>query len=119
MKKKIKKRILVPVDGSDRALNTVRYITKIEPFRKMKVVLFHVFNSGPESYWDLEKDHRSTRTVQKVKAWEVEQKKKIRQYMQIATQFCLKAGFSEKDVKVKIHSRKKGIAREQTVWVTR
>jgi nucleotide-binding universal stress UspA family protein len=112
MKEQIRKKILVPVDGSDRALNTVRYITKIEPFRKMKVVLFHVFNGVPESYWDLEKDPRSTRTVQQVKAWEVEQKKKIRQYMEIATQFLLKAGFSEKNVTVKIQHRKKGIARD-------
>jgi nucleotide-binding universal stress UspA family protein len=78
----------------------------------MKVVLFHVFNGVPESYWDMEKDPRSTRTVQQVKAWEVEQKKKIRQYMEIATQFLLKAGFSEKNVTAKIQHRKKGIARD-------
>jgi nucleotide-binding universal stress UspA family protein len=78
----------------------------------MKVTLFHVFNGVPESYWDLEKDPRSTRTVQQVRAWEIEQEKKIRQYMKIATQFLSKAGFSEKDVTVKIQHWKIGIARD-------
>ena len=112
VKKKIKKRILVPVDGSDRALNTVRYITKIEPFRNMKVVLLHILNGVPESYWDLEKEPRCTQTVHQVKAWEIEQGRKIRQYMEIATQFLLKAGFSENDITVKIQHRKKGVARD-------
>ena len=33
MKKKPQRKLLVPVDGSDRSLNTVRYIMKIDPFR--------------------------------------------------------------------------------------
>jgi nucleotide-binding universal stress UspA family protein len=112
MKKKTKKRILLPVDGSDRAFNTVRYITKIEPFYNMKVTLFHVLNGAPESYWDLEKDSRSTQAVRQVKPWRFGQEKKIQQYMEITKQFLLKTGFSEEDVRVKIQHRKKGIARD-------
>ena len=41
MKKKPQRKLLVPVDGSDRSLNTVRYIMKIDPFRHMRVILFH------------------------------------------------------------------------------
>ena len=74
-----KKKILVPLDGSDRALNTARYIAKIDPFLHMHIVLFHVFSSVPEGYWDLEKDPRSTSIVRQVKPWEVEQKRKIEQ----------------------------------------
>ena len=79
MPKQKKKKILVPVDGSDRALNTVRYVARFHPFRNMDIVLFHVFNSVPEGYWDLEKDPRSTSTVRQVKSWEIEQKKRINQ----------------------------------------
>jgi hypothetical protein len=74
MKKKPQRKLLVPVDGSDRSFNTVRYIMKIDPFRHMRVILFHVYGSVPESYWDLEKDHRSTSTVRQVRAWEVRKK---------------------------------------------
>jgi len=45
MEKKRKQKILVPVDGSDRALNTVRYVARFDPFRNMDIVLLHVFNS--------------------------------------------------------------------------
>lgn len=112
MKKQTQKKILVPVDGSDRSLNTVRYIARIDSFRNNKIVLFHVFNSVPEAYWDLEKDPRSASTVKQVRAWEVEQKKNVDVFMQRAHQFLLKAGFSERSIKIKIQKRKKGIARD-------
>jgi nucleotide-binding universal stress UspA family protein len=112
MKKQKKKKILVPVDGSDRALNTVRYVARVDPFRNMNIVLFHVFSSVPEGYWDLEKDPRSTSTVRQVKLWEVQQRKSIEQFMEQASQFLLKAGFSLESITIKIQNRKKGIARD-------
>jgi nucleotide-binding universal stress UspA family protein len=112
MQKKKTKKILVPVDGSDRSLNTVRYIARTDPFVGMHIVLLHVFNSVPEGYWDLEKDPRSTSTVRQVRAWEAEQKKSIQTYMQQAHQLLLKAGFPSESIKIKIQHRKKGIARD-------
>jgi hypothetical protein len=47
MKKKPQRKLLVPVDGSDRSINTVKYISKFEPFRRMRVILFHVFSKVP------------------------------------------------------------------------
>ena len=95
-KKMKKKKILVPIDGSDRGLNTVRYVARVEPFRKIDIVLFHVFNSVPEGYWDLEKDPRSTSTVRQVRSWEIGQRKIINLYMEQALQFLLKAGPKQK-----------------------
>ncbi len=112
MKKKIKKKILVPVDGSDRSLNTVRYIARMDPFAGMRIVLFHVFNSVPESYWDLEKDPRSSSTVRQVRSWEAQQKKNIREYMQRANPLLLKAGFPSDAIEIKVQNRKKGVARD-------
>lgn len=112
MKKQPQRKLLVPVDGSDRSFNTVRYIMKIDSFRHMRVVLFHVFSSVPESYWDLEKDPRSTSTVRQVRAWEVEQKKKIDQFMQRAQQLLVKSGFISDHIEIKIQNRKKGFARD-------
>jgi nucleotide-binding universal stress UspA family protein len=112
MPKKKKKKILVPIDGSDRALNTVRYVARVEPFRNMDIVLFHVFSSVPEGYWDLETDPRSTSTVRQVRSWEIGQRKRINQYMEQASQFLEKAGVSPESITIKIQNRKKGIARD-------
>ena len=111
-KKVKKKKILVPIDGSDRALNTVRYVARIEPFRDMDIVLFHVFNSVPEGYWDLGKDPRSTSTVRQVRSWEIGQRKIINLYMEQALQFLLKAGVPPESIIIKVQNRKKGIARD-------
>jgi nucleotide-binding universal stress UspA family protein len=106
------KKILLPIDGSDRSLGAVRYVTKIKPFHQMQIVLFHVYAGYPESYFDLGKDPRSTGTVAYVRAWEIEQKKKARDYMEKAKRILLQAGFPEEGVSVKIQKRKKGIARD-------
>ena len=105
-------RLLIPVDGSDRSMNTVRYIAKFEPFRRMHLVLFHVFSKVPEGFWDLATDPRSSATVREVRAWEVEQKSNISQWTEIARQFLIKTGFPAKSVEVKIQNRKKGFARD-------
>ncbi len=105
-------KILIPVDGSDRSLNTVRYIAKIKPFHQMQIVLFHVYAGAPESYFDLGKDPRSTGTVAYVRTWEIQQKINTRDYMQKARRILLHAGFPEEAVTVKIQKRKQGIARD-------
>ncbi len=112
MGKQPQPKLLVPVDGSDRSLKTVRYISKIVPFRRMRIVLFHVFSKVPEGFWDLETDPRSTSTVKEVRAWEIQQRRNITQYMEIARQFLLKAGFPSNSFELKIQDRKKGFARD-------
>jgi nucleotide-binding universal stress UspA family protein len=112
MEKQSKRKLLVPLDGSDRSMNTVRYISKFEPFRRMHLVLFHVFSKVPEGFWDLATDPRSSATVREVRAWEVEQKRNISQWAEIARQFLIKTGFPAKSVEVKIRNRKKGFARD-------
>lgn len=112
MKKPKKMKLLVPVDGSNRALNTIRYVGRVKPFRDMEIVLFHVFNSVPEGYWDLEKDPRSTSTVRQVRSWEIEQRKKIKLYMEQASQYLVKAGTPPESITVKVQNRKKGVARD-------
>lgn len=112
METHLKPRLLIPVDGSDRSMNTVRYIAKSEPFRRMHLVLFHVFSKVPEGFWDLATDPRSSATVREVRAWEVEQKRNISQWTEIARQFLIKTGFPAKSVEVKIQNRKKGFARD-------
>jgi nucleotide-binding universal stress UspA family protein len=109
------KKLLVAVDGSERALNTVRYVGGIDAFRKMQVVLFHVFSGVPEAYYDLEREPKSIGSLASVRSWEAQQKQAIADYMEKARQVLLKAGFAAAAVKVNIHKRKKGIARDIVV----
>jgi len=112
MEKQPQSKLLVPVDGSDRSMNTVRYVSKIDPFRRMRIILFHVFSRVPDGFWDMETDPRSTSTVREVRAWEAQQKKNINQYMEIARQLLLKAGVPSNCIEVKIQDRKTGFARD-------
>ena len=106
------KKILVALDGSDRSMLTVKYITKIAPFEDMQMVLFNVFSGVPESYWDLEREPKSVKSVKYVRAWEAQQKKKIEAFMEQAQNALIRSGFPENQVDVKIQQRKKGIARD-------
>ena len=100
------------IDGSDRALKMVRYIAKVEPFHKMGVVLFHVFSSVPDSYWDLEKDPIGRQAVRKIRSWEAQQEKYVSQFMQQANQFLVKTGFPSKAIEIKVQKRNEGVARD-------
>ena len=106
------KKILLAVDGSDNALETVRYVSKISRFHKMEAVLFSVFSKVPDCYWDLENQPLFSKKIAGVKAWELQNEKKIKEYMEKAKQILLDAGFNKEDVIVKIHEREKGIARD-------
>jgi len=112
MATKKQKQILVALDGSERSLLTVKYIAKMAPFEDMKVVLFNVFSGVPESYWDLEREPKSVKSVKYVRAWEVQQKKKTEEFMEQARNTLIRSGFPKALVDVKIQQRKKGIARD-------
>ena len=105
-------KLLLPIDGSKRSLETVRQLAALKPFQRHKVVLLHVFNVVPECYWDLAKEPKSIKIVTPVKAWEAEQRKGIEATLQKARGILLRAGFDKEAVKIVIRDRKKGIARD-------
>jgi nucleotide-binding universal stress UspA family protein len=103
---------LLAVDGSERGLQTVRHAARFEPYQRIQVNLFHVFSAVPDSYWDLEKEPKSVKSVKHVRAWEHQQRKEIQQYMQKAERILLNAGFHAENVRVTVQDRKKGVARD-------
>ena len=106
------RKILVALDGSDHAFEMVKYMTRISPFMKMRLVLFNVFNKIPEYYCDIERQPNVGRRVNEVRLWEVNNEKTIKEYMEKARQKLLDAGFHQNNVQVKIQKRKSGIARD-------
>ena len=112
MKNKSQKKVLLTFDGSEHAFHAINYVSKLAPFHKMKIVLFNVFSSKPESYLDLEKDPLFSQFTPHVMAWEMQQKKEIQKSMDKAKQKLLHSGFFPDAVSIKIHNRKEGIARD-------
>jgi nucleotide-binding universal stress UspA family protein len=112
MPKRKSDKLLLPLDGSKRSIEMVRNLAQMKAFHHSKVVLLHVFNSVPECYWDIEKEPKSIKTVVHVKAWEREQRKIIEGKMNQARRILVQAGFDDEAVKVSIHNRRQGIARD-------
>ena len=106
------KNILVAIDGSDHAFETVRYLSRIASFKQMKVVLFNVFDKIPESYWDMERQPSVDRKVSEIRHWAMQSEKVIKEYMEKARQKLLDTGFPQENVQIKIHKRELGIARD-------
>ncbi len=108
----LKDKILVTVDASDRCMETIRHITQRDPFQKKHLVLYHVFITLPDFYWDIEMEPKSRGAVAHVRAWEAAQKNRIEQFMEKARQMLLDAGFPKEAVTMKIKQSEKGFAKD-------
>jgi len=106
------RRILLVVDGSYQAYETVNYISGVLPPTGTEIVLLHVTSKVPEAFWDLEKDPVWQQKVQTVRGWETQQEKKIGEFMKRAHDVFMEAGFPDAAVKINVRERKEGIARD-------
>lgn len=104
--------ILMALDGSERSLDTVRSVARFKPFQRMDLVLFHVFSSVPECYYDLERVHKTVKVATPMRAWEAEQRKMITAYMEQARDILRRHGFADDQIRVAIRKRKQGVARD-------
>jgi nucleotide-binding universal stress UspA family protein len=100
------------LDGSARSLETVRHVARFCPFQHMDIVLFHVFSNVPECYYDLEREPKAVKVVAAVRAWEVEQRKQIKAFMEKAKEILVSHGLDADHVHTVIHKRKIGVARD-------
>lgn len=107
-----RQRVLMALDGSSRSLEAVRHVARFCPFQHMDIVLFHVFSSVPECYYDLEKEPKAVKVVTAVRAWEAEQRKQIKTFMEKAKEIFVSHGLDEEHVHIVIRKRQIGIARD-------
>jgi nucleotide-binding universal stress UspA family protein len=99
-------------DGSDYALDAVRYVSKILSSQNAEAVLFHVHNKIPEHYWDLEREASPAWRMNEVAAWEREQKKRVEESTDKVKKIVWRADFPKDSVEVRIHKKEKGISRD-------
>lgn len=104
--------ILLVVDGSYQSYETVNYVSGVLPPLGTKIVLLHIMSKVPDAFWDLEKDPIWQQKVQTVRGWEIQQGKKIGEFMKRACQVFVNAGFPGSAVQINIRERKEGIARD-------
>ena len=107
-----RRKILVAVDGSEQAFEAVRYVSQLIPPNRMEVVLFHVMDRIPESFWDIQKNPAFRHQLAPVAVWAVEHEKMIQDFMERSRQLFVERGAKDEGVKVIIQERQVGVARD-------
>ena len=107
-----KNRVLLVVDGSYQSLENIHYVSQTLPSHDTEVVMFHVVSKVPDAFRDIEKDPGWQQKIQTVRSWEIQQEKKINDFMQRACVIFTDAGFPDSAVKVDVRPVKEGIARD-------
>lgn len=108
----IKRKILLAVDGSDQALEAVRYMSSLLRPETTAIVLFYVGSGFPEVFWDLNRNplYRTKKT--KVMGWLADQQCVIGEFNEKALKVLDDAGFAKEDVTIKTQTRKTGVLKD-------
>lgn len=107
-----KNKILVALDGSERAFRTIDYLCNFKPFRKKEFVLHNVITRVPECYYDLKKEPFTNKVTSQVHAWERGYRAQIDEFMEKSRMMLIAAGFKPEAIHIMIAKREKGIARD-------
>ncbi|MBU1344352.1 MAG: universal stress protein [Proteobacteria bacterium] len=105
-------KILVALDGSERAFRTIQYLCSFKPFLKKELVLHNIITKVPECFYDLKKDPFSAKVTSQVLAWELGYKEQMEAFMEKSKTMLIEAGFKPEAITCIIAERKKGIARD-------
>ncbi len=105
-------RILVALDGSEHALNTVRYLGHVLPPDNTELVFFCVLGKEPDYFLDSAVNPASRYGQDIAARWRTEQRNTIEKYMENARRLMTERGFPSEAVKIKIQEKEVGIARD-------
>ncbi len=100
-------RLLLALDGSDRAFETVRYVSTLPG--KREIVLFSVFSQIPKDYWDLGDRANLAQRVSQINAWITANKNLLTDHLREAKDYLVKKGLSPDQVRTVIQNKEKGI----------
>ncbi len=105
-----KQKILVAVDGSEQALNAVRYVAAIMDPPSTIVVLLNIENETPSWIKEVENNPLYQSKTIDIRHWSLNRKKIIRQFFDDAKLILSDAGFPQDNIRPVIHLKKVGIA---------
>lgn len=106
------KKLLVATDGSDQALDAVRYVKNMMGSEGVQVVLYHALRQIDQAFWDMGINPMGRTRMANIAAWEAEQRKGVEESMGHARKILEEAGFDGKAIRVEMHPVKVGIARD-------
>lgn len=107
-----RKKILLPVDGSDQALEVVRYISAMVDPRKTMVVLFYVGSGFPEVFWNLDNNPFYRTKKIEVMEWLADRQLVIGEFKEKALKILDRAGFKISEISVKTQTTKTVILKD-------
>jgi nucleotide-binding universal stress UspA family protein len=105
-------RILVALDGSERAYRTIQYLCSFKPFLKKGLTLQNIITKVPMCFYDLKKEPFSANATSQVLAWENGYKAQMEEFMEKSRMMLVSAGFKPEAISINISERKNGIARD-------
>lgn len=105
-------RMLIALDGSAGAAETVKYVGKMPVLKSFELHLFSVFTKIPEIYWDLNIQPLLGGRMSDIRAWEVQNQKTIEDHLAKARERLVHEGFSKDRVKMTIKEKDVGVARD-------
>jgi nucleotide-binding universal stress UspA family protein len=108
----IRKKILLAVDGSDQALEAVRYISTVVAPDRTDIVIFSVGIGFPDVFYDMDNNplYRSKKT--EVMGWLADHQLVIGEFKEKALKILAVAGFPEAAIDVKTQTKKAGILKD-------
>lgn len=105
-------KVLVAFDGSDLALEAVKYVSTMLPSQSTEIVLFHVETKISNSFWKVEHDMDFRFKSDNLRACIAQQHKRINSSMEKAHQILIEAGFDPDSIKKKIQAKNLGIVND-------
>ena len=105
-------KILLAYDGSELALDSVRYIGEAFPQDRTKVVIFYVETKIPRSFWRMESELDFRFQSPQIRASMAERKKKINLAMEKAAQILLDAGMPSDSIHTRVHIKNQSIVQD-------
>lgn len=112
MQRKVKYKILMAVDGSDQALEAVRYAGAVMPAEQAELVLFYVGTGFPEVFWDMDENPLYRSKKKRVMGWLANHQLTIGEFKEKAFKILEDAGFSQDDVRVHTRVKRTGVFKD-------
>ncbi|MGD9212962.1 MAG: universal stress protein, partial [Desulfobacteraceae bacterium] len=107
-----KNKLLVAIDGSKQAMKAVHYVAAVFSPKTTHIVLFHVSEPMSDLFSEIKNNQFYQTKLPRLRNWVADEQKHITEYMQKALAHLITAGFSEKQIQIKITPKKLDITRD-------
>jgi len=108
----IRRKILIAIDGSDQALEAVRYISMIVPPDQTEVVLLSVGTGFPDVYWAMNNNPLYQSKKEPLEKWLADSQLVIGEFKEKAFKILADAGFPKDAVSVKTQTKKTNLLKD-------